>query len=542
MPEGPSFDRTATEATGGRVNEVGRAEALGPGSRAEEIAVGFATRSADRNKYAVIDGGATPCKVISSVVHHLRTAKVAAAIGVCGLLSVGHAPGTPAEQGRPNIAIEEVSVVDVVRGVVDRPQTVLVEDGWITAIGPPGEIHVPRGCLRVDGRGKFLMPGLVDMHVHLFNNATHRPPNDWTFPLFVANGVTAVREMAASAEDIRQLASWRRARNVGSLIAPRVVAAGIPVFAAANAPASAQVRAAAAAGADFAKVFSNVPEMDWRAIMEEARSLAFPVCGHVPAQVRLLDAAVAGQRSNEHLMQVFEACSAKEAQWLETRKGLAAEEIVRLRDAQEREVLESFAGGVCDETAKALGSTGQAQVPTLVLSHAEALSRRGKTGEDPRWRFLRADEQARWERLTLVDRGADNRLALLRDNVSREIVKRLYAAGVRVLAGTDAPMPHVYPGFSLHEELQLLVDAGLSTADALRAATIWPAEFLERRATEGSITVGQRADIVLLDANPLEEISATRAILAVVLDGRFLPREALNALLEASSKSSSLPR
>ena len=128
-----------------------------------------------------------------------------------------------------------------------------------------------------------------------------------------------------------------------------------------------------------------------------------------------------------------------------------------------------------------------------------------------------------------------DKLAARRWEVSKQIVKTLHAAGVRILAGTDTPMPLVFPGFSLHEELELLVKAGLSPADALRAATIWPAEFLGLTQSSGSIAVGKRADLVLLDGNPLSDITNTQRIRAVVLDGRLLQRADLDKLLDAAS-------
>ena len=381
------------------------------------------------------------------------------------------------------------------------------------------------------------MPGLVDMHVHLFNNASHRAPNEWAFPLFVANGVTGVREMWTEPAAMAVVNGWREKVARGELVAPRVLAAGAAVGAESVETTRRQVREAKAAGADFVKIFSEVPEPQWRAILEEARALHMPVCGHIPAEVSLLDAATAGQRSNEHLTQIYEACSAREKQLLGARKGLAGKEIVELRDAQEREVLESFDQRICDRTAAALAKTEQVQVPTLVLPYFEARGSRTNFRDDTRWRYLRSDEQARWERIFKEHPVGDEKLAARRWEVSRQIVQTLHAAGVRILAGTDAPMPLVYPGFALHKELELLVEAGLSPADALRAATIWPAEFLGLSDSSGSITVGKRADLLLLDDNPLSRISHTQRIRAVVLDGRLLQRADLDALLDTAVDS-----
>ena len=458
----------------------------------------------------------------------------AATFSVWGAPSLGRAHDFAEASRRPPVAIERVAIVDVTRGEIVRPRTVLIVDERITAIEEPDAISLPPATVRVEGGGRYLMPGLVDMHVHLFNNATRRPPNDWAFPLFVANGVTAVRQMSCKPADIPTVAGWRAAVAQGRLVAPHILAAGLAVFGDSAEAVREQVREAHAVGSDFVKVFSDMSEPHWRQVLAEARALRMPVCGHIPAEVNLLDAATAGQRSNEHLTQVYEACSAREKQLLGARKGLDGQEAVKVRDAQERDVLESFDQLVCDRTAAALAKTVQVQVPTLVLPHFEARGSPTNYRDDTRWRYLRADEQARWERFLKERSIADKKLAGRCTEVSRQIVKTLHAAGVRILAGTDAPMPLVYPGFALHNELELLVEAGLSPADALRAATIWPAEFLGLSESTGSIAAGKRADLLLLDDNPLSEISHTRRIRAVVLNGRLLERAKLDALLQSA--------
>jgi hypothetical protein len=208
----------------------------------------------------------------------------------------------------------------------------------------------------------------------------------------------------------------------------------------------------------------------------------------------------------------------------------------KLRERQEAEVFENFNQAACDRAAKMLGRTEQVQVPTLVLAYFEARGVPKDFREDPRWRFLRPDEKARWERNFKEGYPiAGDRLAARRWEISRRIVKTLHAAGVRILAGTDAPMPQVYPGSSLHQELELLVESGFSPADAIRAATLWPAEFLGIAENFGSIATGKRADVLLLDRNPLANIGHTQGIRAVVLDGRLLQRADLDRLLEAAT-------
>lgn len=435
---------------------------------------------------------------------------------------------------RQRIAIVGVSVVDLVDDRSTLPRTVLIDDGRIVAVGDPRRLQIPADALRVDGKGRFLIPGLVDMHVHLFNGYSRRPPNEWAFPLFVANGVTAVREMNADAAALARVRQWRHELEEGERLAPRVVAAGLAVRGTTPDDAARQVDAAAEAGADFIKVFSEIPPAHWLSVLEAAQRHSLPVAGHVPAQVHLLTAATR-QAGNEHLMQTAEACSSSGQRVIDERRAATSQPTAAQRDAEESRVLQTFDRRRCRRVAAALAATGQVQVPTLVLAHAESARQGRAPATDPRWRYLRADERLRWERL-LADAAPDG-LARQRWRTARRIVSAFDRAGVIVLAGTDAPMPEIFPGFSLHEELALLVDAGLSPRAALRAATLRPAQFLGLSASHGSVAVGKRADLVLLDADPTRDIRHTRRIHAVVLDGRLLRREALDALLEDAARS-----
>ncbi|MFC5525342.1 amidohydrolase family protein [Rhodanobacter ginsengisoli] len=438
---------------------------------------------------------------------------------------------------RQVIAITRVTVIDVERGRSSGPRTVLVDDGRIVSIMASRHAHVPASARRVDGRGKFLIPGLVDMHVHLFNLSSHRPPNDWSFPLYVANGVTGVREMRGDVASMPWVRRWRKALDAGALAAPRILAAGIAVYGSSPDDAAHRVDAAADAGADFIKVFSELPASHWHAILAAAQARSLPVVGHVPAGVPLLVAAAAGQRSNEHLMQAYEACSSIETPLLEARGGLAGDALTARRDAQEAQALGAFDPGTCRNVARSLAAAGQAQVPTLVLADEDSLAQGRSPGTDPRWRFLRADERSRWERFLAVYTAADAALAKQRWPIARRIVSLMHEAGVPIMAGTDSPMPGVYPGFALHEEMELLVASGLTPREALYSATLGPAQFLGIADTSGSVAVGKRADLVLLDADPTRDIHNARRIDAVLLDGRLLRRADLDALLDAAARA-----
>ncbi len=358
------------------------------------------------------------------------------------LLVCGAAPAAE----RLPVAITDVSIVDVEHGSLVGPRTVLIADGRIVAVGAPSKVAVPGNAERVDGRGKYLMPGLVDMHVHLFNNASHRPPNTWSFPLYIANGVTGVREMASVPEGIATVKQWRREVAEASLVAPHIVAAGVVAWGPSPGDAAHQVDLAADAGADFIKVFSEISEPAWRAVLEAAQRRALPVMGHVPAGVSALTAAEAGQRSEEHLMQVFEACSTIEQSTHDARSGLEGNALVTRRDADEAAVLAAFDARTCDRAAQALARAGETQVPTLVLDYVESKARDADPSRDPRWQYLRKDERARWQRIARELTPEERDVAAKRWPVATKIVAALHRADVPILAGTDAPMLGVYPG------------------------------------------------------------------------------------------------
>lgn len=432
------------------------------------------------------------------------------------------------------LVLEDVRVVDVQRGEVRPPGAVTIEDGRIVSVGatPAGEgAGVAR---RISGRGGYLLPGLIDAHVHLFNHSTRRPPNDWAFPLFVANGVTGVREMRTQAEGLAFVRRWQAELAAGRLLAPRVLATGGALRAQTPDEARHEVRAWQAAGLDFIKLFSLPPEPVWRATLDEARLAGLPVVGHTPQSVGALASARLGQRSNEHLTQIYEACTAAQADLLAARAALAPDRAMALAQEQEAAILGNFDPELGRALAVELARTGQVQVPTLVLPHAEAHAFGRDPRTDPRWPLLRADEQTRWERILREPLPGGRELAARRWEISRRLVGLLREGGVRLLAGTDTPMPTIYPGYSLHDELERLVEAGLSPADALRAATIWTAEFLGRTDV-GAVETGRLADLVLLTDDPLRDIRHTRRIEAVCLGGRWLDHAELAALLRPAS-------
>ena len=410
------------------------------------------------------------------------------------------------------IAITGVTVIDPNAGVSVPSMTVVIREGRIASAG--AGVAVPRDATVIDGRGQFLMPGLWDMHVHLGF------ARESAFPAFVANGVTAVRDLGG---DLAELDRWRTEVAAGSRVGPLIVRAGpmligqdplrFQVLIETPAEGRDTVRRLRAAGVEQIKVKSMSRDA-YFAIVAEARALGLPVTGHIPRTVSPEEASDAGQ-SVEHVNTLVRRHVLDRPAGIEN----LSREIALWRGTDEaRELFQRFV------------RNGTFVDPTLVP--LERLSIRGEIGlPDPDWRYTAASARAEAEKFFPVryDAAPQPRIhgADLREMLA--VTRMMHDAGVKLLAGTDVSFINA-PGFSLHDELELLVAAGLPPAAALRAATSNPAAVFPKLET-GSIAAGRRADLVLLDANPLTDIRNARRIRAVVLAGKLLDRPALDRLL-----------
>ncbi len=421
-------------------------------------------------------------------------------------------PGTQSRaEAEVPVVIRDVTVVDVVSGTLRPGSTVIVVGSRITGVGPSATTGVPRGARVIDGSGRFLIPGLWDMHSH----SLWSPEAMRTFlPLYVAHGVTGIRDMggrlpllAAFRDSLRQREHpWPRVIASGEVLdGPQPVQAEISIPVTDTARARTIVDSLARAGVDFLKVYTLLPRDSYFAVLAEARRAGLPVAGHVPGDVTPEEAARAGQRSIEHLRDEIEPfCSPRDA-------------------------------AACARLAEVFRTERTWQVPTLTVLRAKAFFDDSTLARDPRLRYLPPALAAEWlaERQGKLRRGREY-LASKRARYADEawLTGFLTRERVPLLAGSDAGSAWAYPGFGLHDELALLVEAGLTPLEALRAATLSPAEFLAARDSMGAIAVGQVADLVLLRADPLSRIGATREIDAVVLRGRVFDRAALDALLD----------
>jgi len=447
------------------------------------------------------------------------------------------------------LAIAHVTVIDMTGAAPALDQTVLIDKEKIAAIGPSDSISIPYGAKEIDGRGKFLIPGLSDMHVHLTGAGEPAGSREFFLPLLLANGITSVRDMGGYLD---YLISLRKEIDEGRRIGPRIVFAGPyldgdppsfqPSLVVTNRKQAVDdIHLLVGKGVDFIKVQSQLSRDAYFAIAETCRAEHLTFSGHVPDRVTALEAADAGQRSIEHLTCELRACSSREAELMRnqfrvlTKKATTSQSKTR-QLAWQREVLATYSDQKAAELVAKFRTQQTWQAPTLILLRNDAFPASDlNLFSDPNTKYVPAKFLEGWRKnfeQQMKNTSAEEfslRAASLEKSLA--LVGLMQKGGVKILAGTDSAAPYVIPGFSLHEELALLVKAGLTPMEALQAATRNSAEFLGHGDLQGTIAVGKYADLVLLDSNPLDDIHNTQKIHAVILRGKSLDRSALDQLL-----------
>ena len=430
------------------------------------------------------------------------------------------------------IVIKNVNVVDVAAGKIQPDMTVVIDGDRITSVAKPSQIHSHVKPTVVDGRGKFLIPGLWDMHVHVMFGDWIPGSKEVSLPLFVANGVTGVRDMGGNLDT---LLAWRKEIAAGTLIGPHMVIAGpmldgpkprFPDSVSLSSPEQARktVDDLKVRGVDFIKVQSFIQRDEYFAVVEEAKKQHLVLVGHVPDVIRASEASNAGQKSIEHFTGVFEGCSTREDDFLKGPK-------------TPKQFLDSYDDARCKALIAQFARNHTWQVPTLVWERGQWLV---DVTDYSKWPELKYAPQS-WQKkswptfIKSIETELDtDPVAARRQFVQKELemTRAMRNAGVQFMAGTDtAAAVAVMPGSSLHTELEYFVEAGFTPAESLRTATLNPAIFLGEQEDRGTVAQGKIADLVLLDANPLEDIHNIRRISAVILNGRLFDRAELDKML-----------
>ncbi|GAB2750314.1 amidohydrolase family protein [Amycolatopsis magusensis] len=429
------------------------------------------------------------------------------------------------------LVLTGATLIDGIGGRPRRDSTIVLAGDRIVAAGSVAAA----GAQVIDLRGKFVIPGLWDMHVHTV-------PLDAIYPpLYVVNGVTGIREMYGYFHP--QLPELRERVETGVVTGPRMVIASNlidgphsvhgptgAVTVSTPEEARAAVRTMKEQGADFIKVYSMLTRETFTAVAEESRRVGLRFAGHVPERMSVLDAADAGQHSMEHLFGFFTATSTRET---ELRQRLAATPIdpanlqawYTVARALEREAATTHDPRRARRLFDRLRRNGTYASPTLSVLRALSLPASGFDRDDPRLRYLpKSITDYWWLQVEHTGPATPAEIEEHRRFFDAELrmTGDLHRAGVPVLAGTDSNNAFCFPGFSLHDELALLVRAGLSPMHALQSATRDAARFLGRERTAGTVEPGKVADLVVLDEDPLADITNTSRIHAVVHRGRYL--------------------
>lgn len=450
---------------------------------------------------------------------------------VAAVLAIPRSPVTAAPASGP-LAFVNVTVIPMTEPGVLRARTVVTRGGVITSVtassdAPPSDAHV------IDGTGRYLMPGLADMHVHL-QPADRGDVNRRMLALFLATGVTMVRNMLGSPGILELRDAVARGREAG----PTIVTSG-PILdgpgsawtdnvakITTSADAERVVARQQAEGYDFIKIYSRLSPEAYAGVIAAARRRGLQVAGHVPVTVPIADVLAAHQSSIEHLLGYLDAIEADTSP-VHGRQGWDAR-------------MQAFA--YVDSTkmapiARATRDAGVWNCPTLVAmrnwvpaEQASALLDREEMRYVP---FEVREHWLPWKGFRLETFGpSDFALAERARQVYRALVGALATAGADILVGTDTPTPFVLPGFSMADELKNLVDAGLTPYQALSGATSAPARFLNQPARFGRVAIGARADLLLLEGNPLEDVGQVRRPTGVVVRGAWYDRQQLDRLLE----------
>jgi len=455
----------------------------------------------------------------------------------------------------PDLAIVNTTVIDVADGKVKPEMTVLIKNNTITSIKHSRATELSPNTKVVDGKGKFLIPGLWDMHVHTWDDSL-------LFPLMIVNGVTSIRDMMTNPEQYNHLKDCKQQISENKRLGPNLY---IPITIVggdqenwgncfvinSEKEAVIAVREAKKLNADFIKVFDLYDSLAFIALLKEARLNGISVAGHCPIAFNIANASESGMNCFEHLFGVELGASSLEA---ELRKKLIKEsqecknsfqDLVRLLYfVQAPEMINSYDSIKAKQLFIKLKKSGSYQCPDLILWDGWLKVGNTEPSNDKRIEYIPKQYFKAWNRLdsnymsakvSKSDMDITRQLTLKRF----ELVKELNKYKIPILAGTDVTWnnPYNFPGFGLHDELSLLVKAGLTPMEALQSATINAATYLGVMNKTGTIEVGKIADLVLLNANPLENINNTTKINAVFKAGRYFPREELNSILLEVKKS-----
>jgi imidazolonepropionase-like amidohydrolase len=430
-------------------------------------------------------------------------------------------------------AITNVTIVDVKKGNLIPGQTVLVVNDRIDRIGPLEKVKIPQGTTIIDGQGLYLMPGLVDAHVHYFD-----PPIFGR--VLIVNGVLLVRDMGMPNEYILPL---RDQLNSGNTLGPEMVTTGFmldgnppiipPIAVGLKTPDEARiaVRQQVEAGANMIKVYSALDRDVYLALMDEAKAQDIKVVGHIPDTVYLEDAVAAGQSGIEHWFGFEKVIADLLGEPVDLNHGWMGSNpvyLTRLAEVDPRALQDFY---------KRLKDSGVTVDPTIVTFRNMPTVNGLERQNQPHSEYISNDLFSMWKTQWA---GQTEIPDVIWQNWA-QMVRQLNEAEIPLMVGTDLMCPGLVPGYSVHDEMQIWQEAGIPPADILRSATLVPVQFMGLDKRLGSISEGKTASMVLVRENPLEDISNAQQIESVFLRGQYFSREDLDQLLDEAKELAQQP-
>ncbi|MEX0290730.1 MAG: amidohydrolase family protein [Flavobacteriaceae bacterium] len=447
-----------------------------------------------------------------------------------------------------DVIIKNVSIVDVTNGEITENMDVIIFGDSIASIQEHQNSSYNTSEL-VDGTDKYLIPGLWDMHTH-----TWWGYEDF-FPLLVANGVTGVREMFG---DLRAIEKIRTEVKNGDVTGPMIYSGGPivdgkpamwPGSDEADSPEKGReiVRQQKQAGADFIKVYSFLEKDVYMAIADECKKQGLKFSGHIPIKVTLEEAMDAGHHSIEHFYGILEFMSSRKQHFYDHLKGVINDPELNSYPDQQGFLAKTFDAKKLDSVVGILKGKDVWISPTSTVNRSFANINNPEFRDDARLKYMPDYAISNWDpkddfRLKhATPEDFENERQWYKKTLS--VFKPMLDGGVRFLAGTDYPNPYTFPGFGIHDELQIFVEeAGFSPLEALQTATINPAIYMQKESELGTVETGKLANLVVLDKNPLEDINNTRSVHAVLLYGQYLAGTDLKEDLEKIAAHNSLPK
>lgn len=475
-------------------------------------------------------------RLIKKIMISVFAVLLTAALIIFLLITVPLPDAPKPNKAHANIVVANTNIVDIESDSIYE-QSLLIKDGVITEIGDFETFQISKGTHIIDGKGKYVIPGLWDMHAHV----NSRFASHFSFPLYISNGVTHIRDMGGHAEfSIKK--QWREQIEASTLLGPRLEGIGGTFVSnlVSEDHAKAVLNEFSGVSNDFIKTYNGILPKYYFQLLKEAEKKSITILGHRPRAVSAIEASIAGHKSFEHARLFLFECypEAKElrAKYLARYKGESNEKGSLDSPTALQDMIDNHSDAMFEDLVNEMVNNNTWFCPTHITRKMDAYADNDAFINDPRLKYINKIQKNDWlgdaKRMVKMDPTPEGRKTYM-DFYEKglELTGKAHKAGVKILAGSDANDTFCIPGFSIHDELLELVKAGLKPSEALQSATSQPASYFNLSHKYGTIEIGKVADIIILDKNPLSNISNTTSINTVIDRGQVYSRSNIDGML-----------